>query len=208
MLSTIGIKIDTSDLVNADGKLQNLEDALARLSTSGSKNAIRGARGSSKLNFKFRANATRKMKNVVFAIAQQVTLYLNSYTIQGDEDKLNQNSASYSYRYAKMYADRESNYGIEKEVGYHKGAYSYSESARSVKNRTDIRDLSEMQSDLTSEFNSQYKLGDVFYINATGPAYSLFERNIIGNPVLKPTMKSVLATYKAVAEAAYARRAY
>jgi len=209
MLSTIGIKVDTSALVNAEGKLQNLENAIARLATSSAgTRSTSPARASGNLKLKFRANATRKMRNVVLAVAQEIAKYLNHYTIIGDADKIDENSPRFSYKYAKMYADRERKYGIEQQVGYHKGAYSYTESIRGVKNREDIRTLAEMQSELKSDFSSQYTLGDTFYISANGPAYHLFERNIIGEPVLKPTLKTVMSTYRAVAEAAYARRAY
>lgn len=208
MLSTIGIKVDTSDLVNADGKLQNLENALGRLATAGSNKALGSGRSSGKLKFKFRANATRKMKNVVLAIAEEIGRHLNSYTIMGDAGKLKQGSATYSFQYAKLYQKREHRYGIEQEVGFHKGAYVYTESIRGLSNQTEVRDLNEMMSDIKSDFRVNYTLGDTFYIGASGPAYKYFEKGVIGQPVLQPTLRSVMLIYRAVAEAAYARRAY
>ena len=100
------------------------------------------------------------------------------------------------------------NYGINMQVGYHAGAYTYSE-VRNPAFIPEIRDYSEMMTDIMKSFKSSYQIGDVFYIAAQGPAYKFMQAGELPSApdgLVKPTMQQILSTYKIDMQNAYNRK--
>lgn len=199
-LSRIGIRINTSDFLDAEIKLTGLGNALDRL-----------ARRSKNVKMpEFKPRAVRKLKNMVYALAENVILNMNINTKVGDINRLLAGfktvSSDPSNGYARLYVLRQDAYGLPVDVGYHAGAYTYSHSAVPAF-VPEIRDQVDMLADFRREFYSKYKLGDTFYIAAQGPAYRYMEMGLVGQAegVIKPTIDSVMQTYKFDMAAAYAR---
>lgn len=194
MLSRISFKIDTTGLKEGDLSLQALGNALDKL---------RRKKHSLEMP-DFRKNAIRKLKNVAYALAVNVASNAYVNTPVGDSDKI-----ASSKEYFKMYQMRSYKYGIDITPGFHAGAYSYAET-RIPKFDKEIKSFDQMLSKLKLDFESNFELGDVFYVGAKGPAYALFEKGYIDSApdgVVKPTLQSIMSSYKADITAAYARRA-
>lgn len=199
-LSRIGIRINTSDFLDAEIKLTGLGNALDKL-----------ARRSKNVKMpEFKPRAVRKLKNMVYALAENVILNMNVNTKVGDIDRLLAGfktvGSDPSNGYARLYVLRQNAYGLPVDVGYHAGAYEYSMTP-APNFVPEIRDQVDMLTKFRREFYSTYKLGDQFYIAAQGPAYRYMEMGKIGDPegVIKPTIESVMRTYKFDMAAAYAR---
>ena len=198
-LSRVGIRVNTAEMLEADIKLTGLGNALDAL-----------ARRSKKVQLPpFRANAVRKLKNMVYALAENIILNMNINTKVGDIDRLMagyaENPTREATAYRRLYEMRQERYGLPVDVGYHAGAFQYSMSPAPAF-VPEIRDQTEMLSDFRREFYASYKLGDVFYIAAQGPAYRYMEMGKIGDVqgIIKPTIDTVMRTYKFDMAAAYA----
>lgn len=199
-LNRIAIRVNTADFLQADIKLTGLGNALDKLA--------RRSKSIKRQEFDVRANATRKLKNMVYALAENIILNMNINTKVGDIDRLLAGFAEGASReatgYRRLYEIRQDAYGLPVDVGYHAGAYTYSTSP-SPAFVPEIRDQVEMLSDFQREFYSSYSLGDTFYIGAQGTAYKYMEVGKVGDPqgVIKPTIDSVMRTYKFDMQAAY-----
>ncbi len=198
-LSRIGIRINTSDFLDAEIKLTGLGNALDKL-----------ARRSKNVKMpEFKPRAVRKLKNMVYALAENVILNMNINTKVGDIGRLLAGfktvGSDPSNGYARLYVLRQDAYGLPVDVGYHAGAFQYSMSPAPAF-VPEIRDQTEMLAEFRRDFYSSYKLGDVFYIAAQGPAYRYMEMGKIGDVqgIIKPTIDSVMSTYKFDMTAAYA----
>ncbi len=194
MLGRISFKIDTTGLKEGDLSLQALGNALDKL-----------RRKKTSLEMPdFRKNAIRKLKNVAYALAVNVASNAYANTPVGDADKI-----ATSKQYFNMYKYRAQRYGIAITPGFHAGAYSYAET-KIPKFDREIKSFDQMLANLKMDFEANFELGDVFYIAAKGPAYTLFEKGFIDSApdgVVKPTLQSIMSSYKADINAAYARRA-
>jgi len=193
-LSRVGVRIDTSEWKKADIALTGLGNALKRL-----------ARGKKEVEMpNFRKNATRKAKAMIYALAENVLLNLSMNTKIGDIDKLMAGAAEgakkenpTAFQYFEMYKHRQTKYGLPMNVGYHAGAYTYSES-RIPKFKNQITERDQMVANFKKDFMANFTLGDTFYVTALGPAYKYMNMGIIGQPegIITPTLSSVMATYK------------
>ena len=198
-LSRIGIRINTSDFLDAEIKLTGLGNALDKL-----------ARRSKNVKMpEFKPRAVRKLKNMVYALAENVILNMNINTKVGDIGRLLAGfktvGSDPSNGYARLYVLRQDAYGLPVDVGYHAGSFSYSVTP-SPPLIPVIRDQVDMLADFRQDFYKSYKLGDTFYIAATGPAFRYMEMGKIGGPsgIIKPTIASVMNTYAFDMAAAYA----
>lgn len=194
MISRITFKVDTSGMLSGDLSLQALGNALSKLKRK--KQTLEMPN--------FRRNAIRKLKNVAYALALNIASNAYANTPVGDSDKIVKDA-----RYRRMYAYRRNKYGIAMIPGFHAGAYSYGETSIPTFKK-EIRSFDQMLSDLKADFTEQFELGDVFYIGAKGPAYGFFEKGFVDSApdgVVKPTIQSIMSSYKADLQAAYARRA-
>lgn len=199
-LSRIGIRINTADFLEAEIKLTGLGNVLDKL-----------ARRSKTVKMpEFKPRAVRKLKNMVYALAENVILNMNINTKVGDIDRLLAGYAEGASReataYRRLYEMRQDVYGLPVDVGYHAGSFVYSHSPAPAF-VPEIRDQVDMLADFRREFYASYKLGDTFYIAAQGPAFRYMEMGKIGQAqgIIKPTIDSVMRTYKFDMAAAYAR---
>lgn len=197
-LSRVGIRVNTAEMLEADIKLTGLGNALDAL-----------ARRSKKVQLpQFRKNAVRKLKNMVYALAENIILNMNINTKVGDIDRLMagyaENPTREATAYRRLYEMRQERYGLPVDVGYHAGSFSYSMTP-SPPLVPVIRDQVDMLADFRRDFYKSYKLGDTFYIAATGTAFRYMEMGKIGNPsgIIKPTIASVMNTYAFDMVAAY-----
>lgn len=188
--SRLAIRINTVDFGEAEIKINALGNSLDKL-----------ARRSKNVKMpEFRKNATRKIKNMVYALAENILLNMSWNTQVGDIDKLlagyaaGANPTQRAYR--RLYEGRQSAYGLPVDVGYHAGAYGYSMTA-SPQMIPEIRDQQDMLADFKRDFYAKFKLGDTFYVAASGPAYKYMEQGVIGSieGIIKPTIASVMRTY-------------
>ena len=198
-LSRVGIRVNTAEMLEADIKLTGLGNALDAL-----------ARRSKNVKLPpFRANAVRKLKNMVYALSENIILNMNVNTRVGDIERLmagySEGASREATAYRRLYEMRQDMYGLPVDVGYHAGAFQYSMSPAPAF-VPEIRDQMEMLAEFWRDFYSSYKLGDVFYIAAQGPAYRYMEMGKIGDVqgIIKPTIDSVMSTYKFDMAAAYA----
>lgn len=197
-LSRVGIKVDTSQIGQAEIKINGLGNALDKL-----------ARRAKKVEPpKFRKNAVRKLKNTVYALGESILLNMSWNTQVGDIDKLvagyAKGATGVQRLYRQLYETRQDRYGLPVDVGYHAGSYQYSK-ARIPQFISEIRERDEMLADFKSDFMREFKLGDVFYITAQGPAFKLMEAGVIGQAegIIKPTIQSVMRTYAFDMQQAY-----
>ena len=136
---------------------------------------------------KFKLEAERKLKAMVVGFANDVAYAASEATPVGNLD-----------RYLGLYKLREEQYGIEAAAGFHSGAWRYYEDG-SLAFDTEIREHPQMLQYVKSDANSQYKIGDTFYIAARGPAYSFLESGgspLANDGIMQPAEAAILAAYK------------
>lgn len=104
-----------------------------------------------------------KMKNMVAGFAYTVTDIASNNTPLGDPEK-----------FFGLYELREQTYGIDIKEGFHKGAWQYSETKGITFDPT-VYGLGSARERAYADARMQYKLGDNFYISASGPGYSMLE---------------------------------
>lgn len=197
-LSRVGIRVNTAEMLEADIKLTGLGNALDAL-----------ARRSKNVKLPpFRANAVRKLKNMVYALSENIILNMNVNTRVGDIERLmagySEGASREATAYRRLYEVRQDMYGLPVDVGYHAGSFSYSMTPSPTLVPV-IRDQVDMLADFRQDFYKSYKLGDTFYVAATGPAFRYMEMGKIGGPsgIIKPTIASVMNTYAFDMAAAY-----
>lgn len=196
MLSQIGIKVDSIEILQAQNSIDNLIAEIEKI-----------AKRKSQPLRDFRSTTARKLKNLVFSLSVNISDNFYTNTRIGDSERIKRGleagASKSDRRYARMYEVRRDRYGLDMEAGYHAGAYSYSES-QIASLRPEIKEYNKMVSDLTTSFKNQYSLGDEFYIGAEGPAYQFMEDSSqINAPILQPTVESIMATYAHDLLAAY-----
>lgn len=102
-------------------------------------------------------------------------------------------------KYVQYYIQRKKDFGIGIQVGYHRGAWEYSESGQFTFDR-EIKFMENKLTEIVSDFSANYKLGDTFYIGATGPGYSALEKGSSKQAplgIIKPTVDEVVQAYSA-----------
>lgn len=199
-MQQVGIKVTTSNLLEAKRKVETMLGALSRIEKR-AKNA--GDSSQKRMTF-----VLKKIETAVYVVADNVITNLYDNTHQGDIESLmagalNQGTQA-ERSYYRLYEKREDDLGLPIAVGYHAGSYTYSESAV-IEFRPVINDISDMQSSLKNALGSQYSLGDSFYVMGIGPALGKIEAGEYGpsNGILSPTLDSIMRTYKSALSAAY-----
>jgi len=136
----------------------------------------------------------RRLKNMVAGFAREVALTASRNTPVGNfEDMMRENS-----KYRGYYLDRQDEFGIPVEPGYHSGAWQYSEGTLDFK--PVIFTANEMADDVFNETESSYQLGDSFAIGAIGPGYADLEAGRSGkapNGIGQPTVAEVMSAHQA-----------
>ena len=110
-----------------------------------------------------------RLENMVAGFAADVAESASMATRKGDAGSLETNPV-----YRRYYIQRQDDTGLPVEVGYHRGAWTYSEGGDLVFKPV-ITDA-ELVPDLTlAKAKAQYKLGDDFKIGAVGPAFGVLQ---------------------------------
>lgn len=142
----------------------------------------------------FSKEVERKMKNMVAGFAREVALAASANTPKGNApDMLVEDS-----RYRQYYLDRQDDYGIPIESGYHSGAWQYSEGSMNF--TPVIFSASEMSNDVFNEAEASYQLGNSFSIGAVGPGYGALENGSSDqahNGISEPTFDQIRASNEA-----------
>jgi hypothetical protein len=181
-VSRLAIEIDTSKILEAEVKIRALGNALSKLDRKARKFDTE----------KFRKNATRKMKTAIEKFSLNVAQILVNNTPIGSPERLETDRG-----YRRLYERRASHYGIVPEVGFHKGAWVYSETKNPQFN-PEIRPESTVISEFRSNFRANYEIGDTFYVAATGPAFKYFQIGFsesFGGGVAAPSLNQIAMIY-------------
>ena len=138
-----------------------------------------------------------KLKNMVAGFAMEVAAKASNNTPIGNEADAQDEKS----KYGLLYRQRRATYGIPVEVGFHKGAFVYSERALTASDfDRNINEVSLMLADIENMAESQYKVGDDFYVGAVGPAFGALEEGSsrqAPDGIMKPTIDSIKAANSA-----------
>lgn len=140
---------------------------------------------------KLSLESTKKLENLVSGFAYEFTLKASSNTPIGDEASLQDENG----RYYSFYHQRMLDYGIPVEVGFHKGSWQYSEAASGLQFTPSITEPENAASDALYSAQSQYKLGDTFYIGSLAPAIERLDSGQVNGhaagSISQPTLAQV-----------------
>lgn len=122
----------------------------------------------------YKAEVERKLKHMVVGFAQDVALAASNATRKGHISE-GGNTLAYINHYKKRAKSRsEGGFGIEPIEGYHQGAWQYTEGE--LQFNPAIYDQATMLGAVDYKAEANYKIGDTFYIGATGPAYDMLQK--------------------------------
>lgn len=141
----------------------------------------------------FSKEVERKLHNMIGGFAMEVATAASNNTPEGSSDMFIDGS-----RYRNYYLNRQDEFGLPIEPGYHKGAWQYTESGNPTFN-PNIYTTSEMANDVFAEASASYKLGESFSIAATGPGYDDIEKGRSGKApqgVIEPTVNQIMASHE------------
>lgn len=117
---------------------------------------------------KYILETTRQLENMIKGWAYEFTLLASESTPVGDYASLFTNK-----RYARYYSEREAEYGIPFDVGYHAGAWS-ADVNDDIEFSTAINSISKVGT-YAKQGVANYKLGDVVFVGAEGPGFESLE---------------------------------
>lgn len=146
----------------------------------------------------------RRLRSMVAEFAYEAALAISANVPIGDATSLemglqNTDPKDPTVAYANYYKQRMSKWGIDTEVGFHKGALRYSGTGNFSLVR-DIKDVDEMSNDIFNDASAYYEIGDTFHIGALGTAYDFLEANgseqTEGQGIAAPSDESIAAIYK------------
>ena len=150
----------------------------------------------------FQVDMERRLKNMVAGFAYEVTLTASNKTPIGNEGDLIAGLSGYGSpqqrNYAFAYLRRGKKFGIESEVGYHKGAWFYSEQP-TVSHDPTIRSGLDAANNNFGDASAQYKIGDNFYIVGSGPGFEDLNNGSstqAPDGIMAPAMKDIKAAYQ------------
>lgn len=96
--------------------------------------------------------------------------------------------------YRQLYQLRQAQYGIPVDVGFHRGAYKYSEGSPADFVPSIVHSKIASQQVKEDAF-ANYSVGDSFYITATGPAFVAFQQWGGKYEVVAPSISQIMAIY-------------
>ena len=135
----------------------------------------------------------RKLENMVVRFATDIAAAASENTPIGDDASI---AVSGSYR--DYYLQRQQDYNLALEAGFHKGNWQYSES-NNFSFRPIIYSYEEMKNNVYGEADLAYSIGDTFYIGASGPAYIQLEQGLSSqapNGIKSPTLAQIETAYR------------
>jgi hypothetical protein len=140
----------------------------------------------------FHAQAVRKMTGMVILFAYNVTISASQNTPVGDLEALVQRES-----YRNFYLKRFQEYGIEINVGFHAGAWHYSEEWALGFDKN-IYAEEEAAGRVQQDMKQRFMLGDYFFIGAKGPGFGALEDGYspkAPDGIMKPTMQDITNIY-------------
>lgn len=150
----------------------------------------------------FKADVERRMKNMVAGFAYEVTLAASEQTPIGSLSDLmaglSGQGSKAQRNYAFAYKRRQRGYGIETDVGFHKGAWFYSEQP-SAPFDPRIRSGLDAANDAYGDASTQYQIGDDFYIVSSGPGFEALNNGYSDQApdgIVAPALNTILKTYQ------------
>lgn len=144
-----------------------------------------------------KVDAENRMKKMVVTFSYYVTLALGENTPVGDFEALDIDGQYFNANYYAMYSAREDRTGLPIEVGYHSGAWQFSKSPN-ITGVPVIYEIEQAAQYARADAKSQYKLGDTFYIGASGPGYEDLERGSspkAPDGIIRPTLDQIASIY-------------
>ena len=136
----------------------------------------------------------RKLENMVVRFATDIAASSSDNTPIGDNASIASDGA-----YRDYYLQRQQDYNLALEAGFHKGNWQYSES-NNFSFRPIIYSYEEMKNNVYGEADLAYSIGDTFYIGASGPAYIQLEQGLSAqapNGIKAPTIAQIETAYRA-----------
>lgn len=134
-----------------------------------------------------------RLDALVMKTASSIANIASGNTPIGDSDSLEGNA-----NYRRLYEMRQQRFSIPVEVGFHRGAWVYSETP-SVDFSNKINSPSEMLQGVQADLYTSYQLGETFYIAAKGPAYGILNSGAnrqAPDGIVAPTVQEVIEIYK------------
>ncbi len=135
--------------------------------------------------------ATKRLENVAAGLAYELTVTASANTPIGDEQSLGDETGTYY----KLYEQRARDYGIAIDVGFHRGSWQYAENTGGLAWSTAINSTADAGNDALYSAQSQYKLGDTFYIGSLAPAIERLEtgdiRGYSPGTISQPTLAQI-----------------
>jgi hypothetical protein len=150
----------------------------------------------------YRKTMERKLTNMVAGFAENVALAATDATPVGNAGDLAQglaNNSGSAGSYAQLYLMRSEQTGIAPEVGFHAGAWRYSASMNLVFD-PNIYAPEQAISEVLTDARASYKVGQTFYIGASGPGYGELNQGSswqAPNGIVAPAMQQIQAVYSA-----------
>lgn len=132
----------------------------------------------------------QRAKHMVSQFTWHVTLSASKHTKLGDH-----------ITFERWYKARQQRFGMTPIAGYHKQAWSYSESGSIGFNPVfQAQDSEDTANDVQYEFDQNYSLGSTYYIGAKGPAYAMLEAGGTirspSTPIMQPTIQDITSVYQ------------
>lgn len=137
-----------------------------------------------------------QMELLVVKTATNIASIASDKTPIGDSASLNPETGNASYR--SFYIARNKEYGLPVDVGYHRGAWQYSESPNFTFLPL-INSADSVVQNVGADAYTSYHLGDTFYIGAVGPAYDILNSGAnrqAPDGILQPTLDEVIELHK------------
>lgn len=137
----------------------------------------------------YKKEVKRKLEGMVAKFAYEVTLKASESTPMGDPSGIDSNA-----RYRRYYEKRSEDYGLPIEAGWHRSAWVFSKDASiPFTPSLPIANPIQVASDVQYDVNAGYRLGQSFYIGATGPDFTMLgngvnrypARTTIGAPTIQ-----------------------
>lgn len=125
----------------------------------------------------YKLEVERKLKGMVSMFAYAATRAIQEKIPIGDQASIDAGEIAASgpqKAYYDLYSKRNDNFGIDTEVGFHRGALAYSESG-SFQFSPNINEEYTAAEEVQNSLDAQYAIGDRFFIGAEGPAYDALE---------------------------------
>ena len=143
----------------------------------------------------YKLEVERKLKYMVAGFASEIAQAASANTPVGDAEAL---ASRPSYR--SFYEQRQKNYGIDVDIGFHAGAWKFSPDGRLAFD-PNIYAEEQVVSDVFADAKASYTLGSTFYIAAKGPpngSFGMLENGYspkAPDGIMQPTINSIAATY-------------